>query len=70
MNWKKVIRGRLDFFWIALKKFNDDHGFFLSMVYGSLSTLIIFVLWVYYSSVILILGGEVAYFLESERRHK
>jgi membrane protein len=28
-----------------------------SLVYGSLSTLIIFVLWVYYSSAILILGG-------------
>ena len=34
------------------------------MVYGSLSTLIIFFLWVYYSSVILILGGEVAFLLE------
>jgi membrane protein len=35
-----------------------------SMVYGSLSTLIIFFLWVYYSSVILILGGEVAFLME------
>jgi len=38
-----------------------------SMVYGSLSTLVIFVLWVYYSSVILLLGGEVAFLLEKER---
>ncbi len=35
-----------------------------SMVYGSLSTLAIFFLWVYYSSVILLLGGEVAFLLE------
>jgi membrane protein len=38
-----------------------------SLVYGSLSTLIVFVLWVYYSSAILILGGEIALFLEKER---
>ncbi len=38
-----------------------------TMVYGSLSTLAIFVLWVYYSSTILLMGGEVAYFLEKER---
>jgi len=35
-----------------------------SMVYGSLSTLAIFFLWVYYSSAILLLGGEVAFLLE------
>jgi len=35
-----------------------------SVVYGSLSTLAIFFLWIYYSSVILILGGEVAFLLE------
>ena len=35
-----------------------------SMVYGSLSTLAIFFLWIYYSSVILLLGGEVAFLLE------
>lgn len=39
-----------------------------SIFYGSLSTLIIFVLWVYYSSMILVLGAEFAYFLEEERR--
>lgn len=35
-----------------------------SMFYGSLSTLAIFFLWVYYSSAILLLGGEVAFLLE------
>lgn len=38
-----------------------------SLVYGYLSTLAIFVLWVYYSSAILILGGEVAFLLENRR---
>ena len=33
-----------------------------SIFYGSLSTVVIFVLWVYYSSTILILGGEFVYF--------
>jgi membrane protein len=35
-----------------------------SMVYGSLSTLIIFFLWIYYSSAVLLLGGEIAFLLE------
>jgi len=35
-----------------------------SMVYGSLSFLAIFFFWIYYSSAILLLGGEVAYLLE------
>jgi membrane protein len=35
-----------------------------SMVYGSLGTLAIFFLWIYYSSGILLLGGEVAFLLE------
>jgi len=39
-----------------------------SIFYGSLSTLVIFVLWVYYSSTILVLGGEFAYFLEENRQ--
>ncbi len=38
-----------------------------SMVYGSLSTLTIFFLLVYYSSAILILGGEIAFLLEERR---
>jgi membrane protein len=41
-----------------------------SVVYGSLSTLVIFVLWVSYSAAILILGGEVAFLLEKERKQK
>jgi membrane protein len=39
-----------------------------SFFYGSLSTLVIFVLWVYYSSTILVVGGEFAYFLEENRQ--
>jgi membrane protein len=39
-----------------------------SILYGSLSTLAIFFLWIYYSSVILLLGGEVAFLLEGKRR--
>jgi membrane protein len=39
-----------------------------SMFYGSLGTLVIFVLWVYYSSMILIVGAEFAYFLEEDRQ--
>jgi membrane protein len=37
-----------------------------TVINGSLSALAIFVLWVYYSSDILLLGGEVAYLLEKE----
>jgi membrane protein len=39
-----------------------------SILYGSLSTLVICVVWVYYSSAILIVGGEFAYFLEEARQ--
>jgi len=39
----------------------------LSVIYGSLSALVIFFLWIYYSSVILLLGGEVAFHLERSR---
>ncbi len=38
-----------------------------SMIYGSLSTLVIFFLWVYYSSIILILGGEVTCLMERRK---
>jgi membrane protein len=38
-----------------------------SMVYGSLSTLAAFFLWIYYSSTILLLGGEFAFFFEREK---
>jgi membrane protein len=40
-----------------------------SIFYGSLSTLIVLVLWVYYSSTILVVGGEFAYFLEEDRKN-
>jgi membrane protein len=39
-----------------------------SIFYGSLSTLVVFVVWVYYSSTILVAGGEFAYFLEEDRQ--
>jgi membrane protein len=57
-------------FWEGAKQF---FGWFVlnlgrfSVVYGSLGTLVIFVLWVYYSSAILLLGGEIAFLLEKER---
>jgi uncharacterized BrkB/YihY/UPF0761 family membrane protein len=35
-----------------------------SMLYGSLSTLAIFFFWIYYSAMILLLGGEIAFLLE------
>jgi membrane protein len=60
-------------FWEVAKQF---FGWYIlrlgrfSMVYGSLSTLAIFFIWVYYSSAILILGGEVAFLLEKERGYK
>jgi membrane protein len=38
-----------------------------SIFYGSLSTLVIFISWVYYSSTILVVGAELAYFLEEDR---
>lgn len=38
-----------------------------SLLYGSLSALAIFVLWVYYSSIVLVFGGEFAHFLEKDR---
>jgi membrane protein len=39
-----------------------------SMVYGSLSTVAIFFLWIYYSSAILLLGGKVCYLLEKRQK--
>jgi len=41
-----------------------------SMVYGSLSTLAIFFLWIYYSSAILILGGEMVFLLEQKKGYR
>jgi membrane protein len=40
------------------------HSTRFSMLYGSLSTLAIFFFWIYYSSAILLLGGEIACSLE------
>lgn len=37
-----------------------------SFLYGSLNTLVLFVLWVYYSSVIVVVGGEFAYLLQEK----
>ena len=39
-----------------------------SIFYGSLSALVVFVLWVYYSSMILVVGGELLYMLEEDRQ--
>jgi membrane protein len=39
-----------------------------SIFYGSLSTLVVFILWVYYSTTVLVVGGEFAYFLEEDRQ--
>jgi membrane protein len=58
-------------FWEGAKQFFGWYVLHLgqfSVVYGSLSTLVIFVLWVSYSAAILILGGEVAFLLEKEGR--
>jgi membrane protein len=60
-------------FWEVAKQFFGWYVLHLgrfSMVYGSLSTLAIFFIWVYYSSSILILGGEVAFLLEKEKGYK
>ena len=52
--------------WEAAKQF---FGWFVthlgafSVIYGSLSTLAVFFLWLYYSSAILLLGGEIAFLL-------
>jgi len=39
-----------------------------SNLYGSLNTLVLFVLWVYYSAAVVVLGAEFAYILEEERQ--
>ncbi len=41
-----------------------------SIFYGSLSALAVFVLWVYYSSVIFVVGGELLYILEEDRQKR
>jgi membrane protein len=39
-----------------------------STIYGPLSTAIVFIIWIYYSSAIFIIGGEYVYFLEIEKQ--
>ncbi len=59
-------------FWEVAKQLFGWYVFHLrdfSVMYGSLSSLVIFFLWAYYSSAILILGGEVAYLLEQGRNN-
>jgi membrane protein len=54
-------------FWEVAKQFFGWYVFNIgrfSMVYGSMSALIIFFFWVYYSSVIVIAGGEAVSILE------
>lgn len=54
--------------WEAAKQFFGWYVLHLgrySLVYGSLSTAAIFVLWIYYSAVIFLLGAEVAHLIES-----
>ncbi len=41
-----------------------------SILYGSLSTVAIFIFWAYYSAAILLVGGEFAYLLEKERMER
>jgi len=53
--------------WEVAKQFFGWYVLHLSrfpLIFGSLSALVIFVFWVYYSSAILLLGGEAAYLLE------
>jgi membrane protein len=60
-------------FWEVAKQFFGWYVLHLgkfSVVYGSLSTLAIFFIWAYYSSTILLLGGEVAFLLEKEKGYK
>jgi membrane protein len=60
----------ISLFWEVAKQFFGWYVLHMgrySMVYGSLSTLAIFFIWAYYSSAILLLGGEVAFLLEKEK---
>ena len=40
------------------------------VLYGSLSAVVVFLFWLYYSSIILLLGGEVAHLSHKEKRSK
>jgi membrane protein len=39
-----------------------------SLVYGSLGTLVVFFLWIYYSAIIFLLGAEIAALIEKEKK--
>lgn len=59
------------FLWEAAKQFFGWYVLHLgrfSILYGSLSTLAIFFFWIYYSSSILLLGGEIAFLLEKGKK--
>jgi membrane protein len=75
INFKTALQAALftSLLWEGAKQFFGWYvlglgGF--TVIYGSLSALAIFVLWVYYSSTILLLGGEVACLLERGREYK
>jgi membrane protein len=56
-------------FWEAAKQLFEWYVLHMgrfSIIYGSLSALAIFFLWVYYSSTILLLGGEIAFLIEKK----
>jgi membrane protein len=72
IHWKSTIQAALftSLLWELAKQLFGWYVLHLgkfSMVYGSLGTLAIFFLWIYYSSAILLLGGEVAFLLEERR---
>jgi membrane protein len=75
INFKTALQAALftSLLWEGAKQFFGWYvlglGGFI-VIYGSLSALAIFVLWVYYSSTILLLGGEVACLLEKGRGDK
>jgi membrane protein len=59
------------FLWEAAKQFFGWYVLHLgrfSILYGSLSTLAIFFFWIYYSSSILLLGGEIAFLLQKGKK--
>lgn len=75
INFKTALQAALftSLLWEVAKQFFGWYilglaGF--TVIYGSLSALAVFVLWVYYSSTILLLGGEVACLLEKERGYQ
>jgi len=75
INFKTALQAALftSLLWEGAKQFFGWYVLSLggfTVIYGSLSALAIFVLWVYYSSTILLLGGEVACLLEKGGGYK